>query len=43
MTYRRALDAVVRVLEEPSDVPYGDPRCMVEDPWANTWQIATPR
>ncbi|HEV8554539.1 MAG TPA: VOC family protein [Casimicrobiaceae bacterium] len=40
-TYRRALDAGARSLEEPSDVPYGDRRCMVEDKWGNTWQIAT--
>jgi uncharacterized glyoxalase superfamily protein PhnB len=40
-TYRRALDAGARALEEPSDVPYGDRRCMVEDKWGNTWQIAT--
>jgi PhnB protein len=42
-TYRRALDAGARALEEPSDMPYGDRRCMVEDPWGNTWQIATYR
>lgn len=40
-TYRRALDAGARALEEPSDMPYGDRRCMVEDRWGNTWQIAT--
>lgn len=22
-------------------MPYGDRRCMVEDQWGNTWQIAT--
>ena len=42
-TYRRALDAGARPLEEPSDMPYGDRRCMVEDKWGNTWQIATHR
>src|SRR5437899_131117 len=41
-TYRRALDAGARALEAPSDLPYGDRRCMVEDRWSNTWQIATP-
>jgi uncharacterized glyoxalase superfamily protein PhnB len=41
-TYRRALDAGVHVLEAPSVTPYGDRRCMVEDKWGNTWQIATP-
>jgi len=42
-TYRRAIDAGARSLEEPSDTPYGDRRCMVEDNWGNTWQIATYR
>jgi uncharacterized glyoxalase superfamily protein PhnB len=41
-TYRRALAAGARALEEPSDLPYGDRRGMVEDQWGNTWQIATP-
>jgi PhnB protein len=40
-TYRRALDAGARSLEAPSVMPYGDRRCMVEDRWGNTWQIAT--
>jgi PhnB protein len=40
-TYRRALDAGARALEAPSAMPYGDRRCMVEDKWGNTWQIAT--
>ena len=40
-TYRRALDAEAHSLEEPADLPYGDRRCMVEDKWGNTWQIAT--
>jgi PhnB protein len=40
-TYRRALAAGARSVEEPSDLPYGDRRCMVEDRWGNTWQIAT--
>jgi PhnB protein len=40
-TYQRALDAGARSLEEPSDLPYGDRRCMVEDKWGNIWQIAT--
>jgi len=42
-TYRRALDAGARSLEEPTEMPYGDRRCMVEDRWGNTWQIATHR
>jgi PhnB protein len=40
-TYRRALEAGARALEAPSVMPYGDRRCMVEDKWGNTWQIAT--
>jgi uncharacterized glyoxalase superfamily protein PhnB len=40
-TYQRALNAGARSLEEPFDTPYGDRRCMVEDKWGNTWQIAT--
>ena len=40
-TYQRALDAGARSLEQPCDMPYGDRRCMVEDKWGNTWQIAT--
>ena len=39
--YKRALDAGARALEEPSEMPYGDRRCMVKDKWGNTWQIAT--
>jgi uncharacterized glyoxalase superfamily protein PhnB len=41
--YGRALAAGARSLEEPSNMPYGDRRCMVEDNWGNTWQIATHR
>jgi PhnB protein len=40
-TYRRTLDAGATPLEEPSDMPYGDRRAMVEDGWGNVWQIAT--
>jgi PhnB protein len=40
-TYRRALDAGARSVEEPADMPYGDRRATVTDPWGNTWQIAT--
>ena len=39
-TYRRALAAGARTIEAPSITPYGDYRCMVEDKWGNTWQIA---
>jgi uncharacterized glyoxalase superfamily protein PhnB len=40
-TFRRAIAAGTRSLEEPSDQPYGDRRGMVEDKWGNIWQIAT--
>ena len=40
-TYQRALDADAKSVEKPFDTPYGDRRCMVEDKWGNTWQIAT--
>ena len=38
--YRRALERGADSIEEPFDTPYGDRRCMVEDKWGNTWQIA---
>ncbi len=41
ITHRRALEAGARSIEEPSDMPYGDRRGMVEDRWGNVWQIAT--
>jgi len=41
-TYKRAITAGARSIEEPLETPYGDRRCMVEDIWSNTWQIATP-
>jgi PhnB protein len=37
-TYRRAVEAGARSLEEPSDLPYGDRRGMLEDKWGNTCQ-----
>lgn len=40
-TYRRAIAAKAISLEAPADMPYGDRRAMVSDPWGNTWQIAT--
>jgi uncharacterized glyoxalase superfamily protein PhnB len=42
-TYRLALHAGASPVEEPSNMPYGDRRGMVEDQWGNTWQIATYR
>jgi PhnB protein len=43
VTYHRALEAGALSLEEPGDMPYGDRRAMVKDPWGNDWQIATYR
>jgi PhnB protein len=40
-TYRRALEAGAVSLEPPQDLPYGDRRGMIEDPFGNIWQIAT--
>jgi len=40
-TFKRAVAAGARAVEDPSETPYGDRRCMVEDEWGNTWQIAT--
>jgi len=40
-TYQRALEAGAVSLEDPTDVPYGDRRGMVQDPYGNVWQIAT--
>ena len=42
-TYRVAMQAGARSIEVPLDTPYGDRRCMIEDNWGNTWQIATHR
>jgi uncharacterized glyoxalase superfamily protein PhnB len=39
-TYRLAVDAGAESLEKPMDMPYGDRRATVLDPWSNTWQIA---
>jgi PhnB protein len=39
--YRQAIAAGAESIEEPMDMPYGDRRATVRDPWKNTWQIAT--
>lgn len=39
--YQRAIAAGARSIEEPVETFYGDRRCMIEDKWGNTWQIAT--
>ena len=40
-TYKLALAAGATSIEPPLVTPYGDRRCMVEDKWGNTWQIAS--
>jgi len=40
-TYERAIAAGAASLEAPQNMPYGDRRGMVRDPWGNIWQIAT--
>jgi PhnB protein len=42
-TFRRAIEAGAEEIEPPADMPYGDRRATVQDPWGNTWQIATRR
>ena len=39
----RAVRAGAKSVEAPHETHYGDRRCMVEDAWGNTWQIATRR
>ena len=39
--YRRALQHGARSIESPLTTPYGDRRCMIEDPLDNWWQVAT--
>lgn len=40
-TYQRALAAGAISMEAPAQMPYGDRRAMVRDPWGNHWQIAS--
>jgi PhnB protein len=40
-TYKRSLDAGAISLEAVGDMPYGDRRGMVQDPFGNVWQIAS--
>jgi uncharacterized glyoxalase superfamily protein PhnB len=39
-TYRRSMDAGATSIESPRNLPYGDRRAMVKDPFGNVWQIA---
>lgn len=41
--YDRALALGATSMEAPAEMPYGDRRAMVTDPWGNHWQIATHR
>jgi len=41
--HRRAVDAGAETMEPPADVPYGDRRAMVRDPFGNVFQIAHQR
>lgn len=41
--YERAVRLGAVTVEAPANMPYGDRRATVEDPWGNTWQIATYR
>jgi uncharacterized glyoxalase superfamily protein PhnB len=40
-TYQRAIAANAISLEAPAEMPYGDRRAMLKDPWGNVWQFAT--
>ncbi|MBV8155310.1 MAG: VOC family protein [Candidatus Eremiobacteraeota bacterium] len=39
-TYRRAIGAGATGLEEPAEMPWGDRRAIVADPYGTDWQIA---
>ncbi|HWU77521.1 MAG TPA: VOC family protein [Rhodanobacter sp.] len=41
--FEKALSLGAKPMEAPQEMPYGDRRAMVEDPWGNRWQIATHR
>jgi uncharacterized glyoxalase superfamily protein PhnB len=38
---QRATEAGALIVEAPADMPYGDRRATLRDPWGNIWQIAT--
>ncbi len=40
-TYERAIKSGATSIEAPENTPYGDRRCMIQDAWGNTWQVAT--
>ena len=39
--FQRAVAAGAHAVETPADLPYGDRRATVRDPWGNHWQLAT--
>ena len=41
--YHRAVARGAEAIEQPTDMPYGDRRATIRDPWKNIWQIATYR
>ena len=43
LAFQNALLKGAKPLEAPEEMPYGDRRAMIEDPWGNRWQIATHR
>jgi PhnB protein len=40
VTYQRALQRGATSVEPPTDVPWGDRRAIVEDPFGNVFQVA---
>ena len=41
LIHRKAVRAGAKSVEAPTQMPYGDRRCMFEDRWGNVWQVAT--
>lgn len=41
--FQKALEGGATCIEAPAEMPYGDRRAMIADPWGNRWQIATHR
>jgi PhnB protein len=41
--YDKAISLGANSIETPEEMPYGDRRAMIRDPWGNYWQIATHR
>jgi uncharacterized glyoxalase superfamily protein PhnB len=38
--HERAVEQGATSMEVPQEVPYGERRATVQDPWGNTWQLA---